>query len=70
MSEVSFQQLLFDSNLSNQTYMPPYFPDPYPDPILQNISNPTLGQVSSFRKIRECAINLNYITKLDNTNNL
>lgn len=65
MSESLYQKMLYDQQINSYSQRKPYFPDPYPYPILQNFSNPVLGSIAIFTKMRETAISLNYRAIMD-----
>lgn len=52
MSQALYQQMLYDEQLNSYSQRLPYFPDPYPYPILENITNPVLGSIAVFIKMR------------------
>lgn len=73
-SSLIFQKLLFDPDINPLVVIKPYFPNPYPYPILANISSFPLGSVAAFRKLfegivsLETCVNMNKSDSLENAN--
>lgn len=69
-SSLAFQKLLFDPDINPLVVIKPYFPDPYPYPILANISSYPLGSVGAFRKILESIVALETYLNMNETDPL
>jgi hypothetical protein len=58
----SFENLMYDLTMNSYELMPPYFPNPYPYPILAGINSPPLDQVDIFEQLHQCMMTLHRMT--------